>query len=85
MRLGEEVMEPGDRLLLHTDGITEARDTSGEEFGVDRLIDHAERHAAAGLPAPRPCAGSRTPSPATTTVPPPTTPPCCSPNAPRPS
>ena len=38
--------------MLHTDGITEARDASGEEFGVDRLIDHAERHAAAGLPAP---------------------------------
>ena len=52
MRLGEETMEPGDRLLLYTDGIIEARDASGEEFGVHRLVDQAERHAAAGLPAP---------------------------------
>jgi phosphoserine phosphatase RsbU/P len=49
--VGEEMMEPGDRLLLYTDGITEARDPHGEQFGVDRLIDHTERHAAAGLPA----------------------------------
>ncbi len=76
---------PGDRLLLYTDGVTEARDTHGEQFGIHRLINHVERHAAAGLPARKPCAVSRAPSPATTTVPPPTTPPCCSPNGPRPS
>jgi phosphoserine phosphatase RsbU/P len=29
----------GDRLILFTDGITEASDTSAEEFGEDRLID----------------------------------------------
>jgi len=29
---------PGDRLLLFTDGVTEARSASGEEFGDDRLI-----------------------------------------------
>lgn len=29
---------PGDRLVLFTDGITEAADSSGEEFGEDRLI-----------------------------------------------
>ena len=28
---------PGDRLLLYTDGITEARNAGGEEFGDDRL------------------------------------------------
>jgi hypothetical protein len=50
--VGEEMLEPGDRLLLYTDGITEARDADGEQFGTARLIDHAERHAAAGLPAP---------------------------------
>jgi sigma-B regulation protein RsbU (phosphoserine phosphatase) len=49
--VGEENVEPGDRLLLYTDGITEARNPNGEEFGVTRLIDHAERHAAAGLSA----------------------------------
>ena len=49
--VGEEMMEPDDRLLLYTDGITEARYPAGELFGVQRLIDHAERHAAAGLPA----------------------------------
>jgi hypothetical protein len=49
--IAEHRMEPGDRLLLYTDGITEARDPAGELFGIRRLADHAERHAAAGLPA----------------------------------
>ncbi len=50
--VGAEVLEPGDRLLLYTDGVTEARDADGDMFGTARLIDHAERHAATGLPAP---------------------------------
>lgn len=50
--VGVERLEPGDRLLLYTDGIVEARDATGREFGVDRLIDMAERSSAAGLPAP---------------------------------
>ncbi len=45
-------LEPGDRLLLYTDGAVEARDPEGNLFGVQRLIDLAERHCAAGLPAP---------------------------------
>jgi serine phosphatase RsbU (regulator of sigma subunit) len=49
---GEESFEPGDRLLIYTDGVTEARATDGEPFGVDRLIELAERHATDGLPAP---------------------------------
>jgi hypothetical protein len=50
--VGQHDLEPGDRLLFYTDGITEARDPDGEFFGLARLIDLAERHGAAGLPAP---------------------------------
>ncbi|MGB6162546.1 MAG: PP2C family protein-serine/threonine phosphatase [Pseudonocardiaceae bacterium] len=38
-----EHLEPGARLLLYTDGITEARDAHGRPFGTNRLIDFAER------------------------------------------
>ncbi|MFJ8967007.1 PP2C family protein-serine/threonine phosphatase [Lentzea sp. NPDC102401] len=50
--LGTVALQPGDRILLHTDGITEARDDSGEFFGLRGLIDHTERHEAAGLSPP---------------------------------
>ena len=30
-------LEPGDSLLLYTDGISEARDLAGEEYGIDGL------------------------------------------------
>jgi len=34
----------GDLLALYTDGITEAQDDSGEEFGEDNLIQRLRRH-----------------------------------------
>ncbi|GIJ49314.1 phosphatase [Virgisporangium aliadipatigenens] len=48
----EMMLEPGDRLLCFTDGVTEARDRTGAHFGEERLAELAERHAAEGLPAP---------------------------------
>ena len=47
-----EVLEPRDRVLFYTDGVVEARNADGEPFGVSRLVDVAEKHAAAGLTAP---------------------------------
>jgi serine phosphatase RsbU (regulator of sigma subunit) len=45
-------LEPGDRLLLYTDGITEARSPAGEFFGEQRLADFISSAVAAGDPAP---------------------------------
>ena len=50
-RIAEEWLQPGDRIVFYTDGITEARDTAGRFFGIDGLVEHLER-AAAGQPAP---------------------------------
>src|SRR5262245_5242254 len=36
---GEVQVSPGDRLLMFTDGITEARNQNGEEFGEERLME----------------------------------------------
>ncbi|WP_328476348.1 serine/threonine-protein phosphatase [Actinoplanes sp. NBC_00393] len=50
--LGRRRLQRGDRLLLYTDGITEARDGDGVQFGRDRLVEIVEHHVAAGLPSP---------------------------------
>jgi hypothetical protein len=49
--LGRERLEPGDRILLYTDGVEEARSASGEFFGTRRLVDFVTRQSTAGLPA----------------------------------
>jgi sigma-B regulation protein RsbU (phosphoserine phosphatase) len=42
-------LEPGDTLVLYTDGVSEAMNSDGEEFGVDRLrkifVDHSSSSA----------------------------------------
>ncbi|MGW0424597.1 PP2C family protein-serine/threonine phosphatase [Streptomyces sp. NPDC003015] len=47
-----EQLQPGDRLVLYTDGITEARTAEGREFGVHRFIDFLVRHHADQLSVP---------------------------------
>jgi hypothetical protein len=52
LTIAEEVLQPDDWLVMHTDGITEARDQKGEFFGDARLVDFLRREAAAGHPPP---------------------------------
>jgi hypothetical protein len=52
-RLSHEIdLHPGDRVLLYTDGVTEARTRDGEEFGLERFADEVIRATAAGELAP---------------------------------
>lgn len=50
--VAEEALEPGDQILLFSDGVIEARSAEGEFFGVDRLADLITRESAAGNPPP---------------------------------
>jgi serine phosphatase RsbU (regulator of sigma subunit) len=51
-RLCREQLEPGDRIVCYTDGITEARGAGDTEFGLERFVDFLLRHHADGLPVP---------------------------------
>jgi serine phosphatase RsbU (regulator of sigma subunit) len=42
---GEAVLEPGDLLVLYTDGVTEGADATGEQFGEERLVASVRRLA----------------------------------------
>ena len=46
----ELLLVPGDTLLFFTDGVTEAMNAWGEEFGEDRLLDVLKAHHQVALP-----------------------------------
>ena len=48
--MGTIKMEPDDHLVLFSDGVTEALNTSGEEFGLVRLVDLLRANAQATAP-----------------------------------
>ena len=52
LSVAEEFLEPGDWLILYTDGVTEARDEAGNFFGEERLVDFLRREAASDHPPP---------------------------------
>lgn len=45
--IAEERLEPGDIVVLYTDGVVEARQTSGAQLGVNGLTQFLQREAAA--------------------------------------
>jgi serine phosphatase RsbU (regulator of sigma subunit) len=44
--MGSAQLFPGDRVVLFTDGVTEACNPAGEEFGEARLLRLLEAHSA---------------------------------------
>ncbi|WP_432544664.1 PP2C family protein-serine/threonine phosphatase [Kineococcus sp. SYSU DK002] len=52
VELAEEWLQPGDRVVLYTDGVVEARDGEGRFLGQERLEELLHKAAATGLPAP---------------------------------
>lgn len=49
--VGECHLQPNDRVLFYSDGVTEARPAGGPQFGVKRLIDDVEEFMGGNLPA----------------------------------
>jgi serine/threonine protein phosphatase PrpC len=47
-----EALEPGDEILVYTDGVIEARSDDGDLFGTDRLVDFVTRALSDQLPLP---------------------------------
>jgi serine phosphatase RsbU (regulator of sigma subunit) len=43
--IAEVTLAPGDTLVLYTDGVTEATNADGEEFGESRLLDALRSHS----------------------------------------
>lgn len=50
LEVAEHTLQPEDRVLFYTDGITEARSSDGSLFGDDRLADLLVRAALENLP-----------------------------------
>jgi hypothetical protein len=46
----ERRLEPGDQVLMYTDGITEAKHRDGHQYGQQRLVDVVEAVLARGAP-----------------------------------
>lgn len=49
--LAEEQLSPGDKLLIYSDGVTEAQNSAGDFFGKKRLREVVTAHAAQGAAA----------------------------------
>jgi sigma-B regulation protein RsbU (phosphoserine phosphatase) len=45
--IGETRLEPGEALLIYSDGVSEAANLKGEEFGMDRLSQVVSKHLSA--------------------------------------
>ena len=59
----EAVLEPGQTMLLHSDGVAEAHDAEREMFGFPRLLDVVGARARAAATSSRACSPSSSASP----------------------